>query len=158
MSPKKSPGDWSKTVSNRASAAKAVVRRNTEAVRDKRNFDVFTDPLADDCIDHTPRSHTAPDKPDTHGLNQAFRKVCPDFYAVIHWQTAWTLLGVALTGLNIYVEAVDAMRVHNGTLTEHWSAANLFSLMQRLGTRPPETQAQRASEHPVAEAFRRFRS
>jgi hypothetical protein len=39
MNPRTSPGDWSKTVSNRASAAKAVVRRNTEAVQDKRNFD-----------------------------------------------------------------------------------------------------------------------
>jgi hypothetical protein len=145
-------------VSNRASAAKAIVRRNTKAVQDKDNFDVFTDPLTNGCVDHTPRSHTAPDKPDTHGLNKALRNGFPDFYAVIHWQTAWTFLGVAPTGLSIYVEAVDAMRVHNGRLTEHWGAANLFSLMQRPGTLPPGTQAQQASDHPVAEAFRRFRS
>jgi len=65
----------------------------------------------------------------------------------VHWQTAdgevvttfksyhgthqGTFLGVAPTGRKIHFEAVDAMRVHEGKITEHWGAANLFSLMQQ---------------------------
>ena len=121
-------------MSNRASSetAEVVVRRNTEEVQGKGNFDVFEDPFANDCADHTPQSNTAPDKPDTRGLDKALRKAFPDFYAVIHWQTAWTVLGRASMGLNIYVEAVDSLRAHNGKITEHWGVANLFSLVQQF--------------------------
>jgi hypothetical protein len=34
--------------------AKAVVRRNTEEVQGKGNFDVFEELFADDFFDHTP--------------------------------------------------------------------------------------------------------
>jgi hypothetical protein len=36
-------------------AAKAVVRRNTEEVQGKGNFDVFEELFADDFVDHTSR-------------------------------------------------------------------------------------------------------
>jgi hypothetical protein len=38
-------------------AAKAVVRRNTEEVQGKGNFDVFEELFSDDFVDHT-RSQT----------------------------------------------------------------------------------------------------
>jgi predicted ester cyclase len=44
--------------------------------------------------------------------------------------------GIAPTGLSIQFETVDAMRVRNGQITEHWGVANLFSLMQQLGALP----------------------
>jgi len=31
---------------------------------------------------------------------------------------------------------VDAMRVHDGQIKEHWGVANLFSLVQQLGAWP----------------------
>ena len=43
-------------------AAKAVVRRNTEEVQNKGNFDVFEELFADDFVDHTPQPGTTPDK------------------------------------------------------------------------------------------------
>jgi predicted ester cyclase len=48
---------------------------------------------------------------------------------------------VAPTDRKIRFEAVDAMRVHNGKITEHWGVANLFFLMQQLGASPSATQA-----------------
>jgi predicted ester cyclase len=42
-------------------------------------------------------------------------------------------LGVAATGRLIHFETVDAMRVHDGKIIEHWGVANLFSLIQQLG-------------------------
>jgi len=38
-------------------AAKAVVRRNTEEVQGKGNFDVFEELFSDDFVDHTAAKH-----------------------------------------------------------------------------------------------------
>ena len=69
-------------------AAKAVVRRNTEEVQGKGNFDVFEELFADDFFDHTPQPNMTPDKTGARGLYKALREAFPDFHAVIHWQTA----------------------------------------------------------------------
>jgi steroid delta-isomerase-like uncharacterized protein len=129
-------------------AAKAVVRRNTEEVQGRGNFKVFEELFADDFVDHTPQPATTPDKPGVRSLYKSIRKAFPDFRAVIHWQTVegeivttfktyhgthqGAFLGVAATGRKIHFETVDAMRVHNGKIVEHWGVANLFSLMQQL--------------------------
>jgi steroid delta-isomerase-like uncharacterized protein len=138
-------------------AAKAVVRRNTEEVQSKGNFDVFEEVFADDFVDHTPQPNMIPNKAGVRGLYRSLRAAFPDFRAEIHWQAAdgelvttyktyhgthqGTFLGVALTGRKIQFEAVDVMRVRNGKITEHWGVANLFSLMQQLGAWPTTTQA-----------------
>lgn len=109
-------------------AAKAVVRRNTEEVQGKGNFDVFEELFAADFVDHTPQPNMTPDKAGARGLYKVLREAFPDFHAVIHWQTAdgeivttfktyhgthrGTFLGVAPTGRKIHFETVDAMRVH----------------------------------------------
>src|SRR6266851_922484 len=142
--------------SNPGEAAKAVVRRNTEEVQGKGNFAVFEELFADDYVDHTPQPGMPSDKPGTRDLYKALREAFPDFHAVIHWQTVdgeivttfkiyygthlGTFLGVAPTGRKIHFESVDAMRVHNGKITEHWGVGNLFSLMQQLGAWPPPKQ------------------
>jgi steroid delta-isomerase-like uncharacterized protein len=139
-----------------ADAAKAVVRRNTEEVQGRGNFDLFEELFADDFVDHTPQPNTTPDKDGVRRLYQTLRSAFPDFRAEIHWQAAegelvttyktyhgthqGTFLGVAPTGRRIQFETVDAMRVHNGKIAEHWGVANLFSLMQQLGAWPSVTQ------------------
>src|SRR5713101_5131120 len=116
-------------------AEKAVVRSNTEAVQSQGDFDLFEALFADDVLDHTPQPNMTPDKPGVRGLYKAMREAFPDFHAVIHWQTAdgeivttfttshgthqGTFLGVAPTGRKVHVETVDAMRVHDGKITEH---------------------------------------
>jgi steroid delta-isomerase-like uncharacterized protein len=138
-------------------AAKAVVRRNTEEVQSKGNFDVFEEVFADDFVDHTPQPNMIPDKAGVRGLYRSLRAAFPDFRAEIHWQAAdgelvttyktyhgthqGTFLGVAPTGRKIHFETVDVMRVRNGKITEHWGVANLFSLMQQLGAWPTTTRA-----------------
>ncbi len=129
-------------------AAKAVVRRNTEEVQGAGNFELFEELFDDNFIDHTPQPNMTPDKPGVRGLYQKLREAFPDFHAVIHWQTAegeivttfktyhgthrGTFLGIAPTGRKIQFETVDAMRVREGKITEHWGVANLYSLMQQL--------------------------
>jgi steroid delta-isomerase-like uncharacterized protein len=138
-------------------AAKTVVRRNTVEVQGGGNFELFEELFADDFIDHTPQPNMAADKAGVRALYRALRAAFPDFRAEIHWQTAdgeivttyktyhgthkGKFLGVAPTGRKIHFETVDAMRVHNGKIAEHWGVANLFSLMQQLGAWPPATSA-----------------
>jgi steroid delta-isomerase-like uncharacterized protein len=137
-------------------AAKAVVRRNTEEVQSKGNFEVFEELFADDFVDRTPQPNMIPNKDGVRGLYRTLRAAFPDFHAEIHWQAAegelvttyktyhgthqGVFLGVAPTGRKIQFETVDVMRVRNGKIVEHWGVANLFSLMQQLGAWPPAAQ------------------
>jgi steroid delta-isomerase-like uncharacterized protein len=133
-------------------AAKAVVRRNTEEVQGKGNFAVFEELFAQDFVDHTPQPGRTADREGARQLYQALRSAFPDFHAVIHWQATdgdlvttfktyhgthkGDFFGIAPTGRSIQFETVDAMRVRNGQITDHWGVANLFSLMEQLGALP----------------------
>ncbi|MEV0495320.1 ester cyclase [Streptomyces atratus] len=133
-------------------AAKAVVRRNTEEVQGGGDFALFDELFADDFLDHTPQPGRTPDKAGARAFYQVLREAFPDFHAVIHWQAAdgdlvttyktyrgthkGKFFGIAPTGKQISFETVDAMRVRNGKITEHWGVANLFSLMQQFGALP----------------------
>ena len=132
-----------------SAVAKAVVRRNTEEVQGKGNFDVFEELFADDFVDHTPQPNATPDKAGVRKLYTYMRAASPDFHAEIHWQLAdadrvttyktyygtheGALLGVAPTHRSVQFETVDVMRVQNGKITDHWGVANLLSLMQQIG-------------------------
>jgi steroid delta-isomerase-like uncharacterized protein len=133
-------------------AEKAVVRRNTEEVQGRGNYQVFDELFADDFVDHTPQPGRTPDKKGALELYNTLRSAFPDFHAEIHWQRVdgdvvttfktyhgihqGTFFGIPATGREIQFETVDAMRVKNGKITEHWGVANLFSLMQQLGALP----------------------
>jgi len=133
-------------------AAKLLVRRNTEEVQGRGNFELFEELFADDFVDHTPQPNMTPDKAGVRNLYRGLREAFPDFHADIHWQTAdgelvttfktyygthrGAFLGLAPTGRRIHFDAVDVMRVHAGKIAEHWGVGNLFSLMQQLGALP----------------------
>lgn len=137
------------TRSAESEAAIAVVRRNTEEVQGKGDFAVFDEVFSADFLDHTPQPNMVPDKEGVRGLYAGLRKAFPDFHAVIHWQTAdgnlvttfktyygthkGTFLGIEPTGKTIQFETVDAMRVVDGKIIEHWGVANLYSLVGQLG-------------------------
>jgi predicted ester cyclase len=131
--------------------AKEIVRRNTEQVQGRGDFDMFDTLFADDFIDHTPQPGTAPDKEGVRALYHRLRGAFPDFRPEIHWQTVdgdvvttfktyhgthqGEIFGIAPTGRVIQFETVDAMRVRDGRIVEHWGVANLFSLVHQLGAR-----------------------
>ncbi|MCU7370709.1 ester cyclase [Paucibacter sp. O1-1] len=133
-------------------AAKAVIRRNTDEVQGGGNWALFDELFADDFLDHTPQPNCTPDKAGALGLYRKLREAFPDFRAVIHWQRAegdvvttyktyhgthqGDFLGLAPTGKPIHFETVDAMRVQNGKITEHWGVANLYSVLQQLNALP----------------------
>ncbi|HEY4051503.1 MAG TPA: ester cyclase [Acidobacteriaceae bacterium] len=130
-------------------AAKAVVRRNTEEVQSRGDFEVFEELFSNNFIDHTPQPNTTPDKAGVRKLYTYIRAAFPDFHAEIHWQLAdgdrvttyktyygtheGSFLGVAPTYRQINFETVDVMRVQNGKITDHWGVGNLLSLMRQIG-------------------------
>jgi steroid delta-isomerase-like uncharacterized protein len=135
-----------------AEALKAVVRRNTEQVQGQGDFALFDELFADDFVDHTPQPGTTPDKAGVRVLYDRLRQAFPDFRPEIHWQTVdddvvttfkiyhgthrGEFLGIAPTGKTIQFETVDAMRVRDGKITDHWGVANLYSALQQLGQLP----------------------
>ena len=117
-------------------AVKAVVRRNTEQVQGQGDFGLFDELFADDFVDHTPQPGTTGDKAGVLVLYKRLRDAFPDFRPEIHWQTSeddvvttfktyhgthlGEFLGIAPTGKAIQFETVDAMRVRDGKITDHW--------------------------------------
>jgi predicted ester cyclase len=128
--------------------AKAIVRRNTEEVQGKGDFELFEELFADDFVDHTPQPGVSADKDGVRLLYKGLRASFPDLHAEIHWQAVegdlvttykiyhgthlGTFLGIEPTGRKIAFEAVDAMRVENGTITDHWGVGNLYALVQQI--------------------------
>ena len=58
-------------------AAIAVVRRNTEEVQGKGNWDLYDELFADDFVDHTPQPGTTPDKNGVRVLYKRLRAATP---------------------------------------------------------------------------------
>ncbi|GHJ42368.1 ester cyclase [Streptomyces sp. TS71-3] len=139
------------THSEESRAAIAVVRRNTEEVQGGGDFELFEELFADEFVDHTPQPGFGADKPGVKRLYTALREAFPDFHADIEWQSAdgglvttfkiyygthrGEVLGIPATGRSIHFETVDAMRVVDGRIVEHWGVGNLFFLVQQLGAR-----------------------
>ncbi len=155
------------TVTSVSEAAKAVVRRNTEEVQGGGDYALYDQLFADDFVDHTPQPGRTPDKAGALELYEVLRGAFPDFHAVIHWQAAdgnlvttyktyhgtheGEFFGIAPTGKVIQFETVDAMRVVDGRITEHWGVANLFSLMEQLGPGPAGDEPRASAETPVGQ-------
>ena len=54
-------------------------------------------------------------------------------YKTYHGTHRGDFLGVPGTGRRVSFDTVDAMRVRDGKIVEHWGVANLYSVMQQLG-------------------------
>ena len=133
-------------------AAKTVVRRNSEEVQGRGDFALFDQLFADDFIDHTPQVGWGADKAAVRGLYGALRETFPDFWPEIHHQwidgdvviTSKTyhgthsgdFFGIKASGRKVSFDSVDAMRVRDGKIVEHWGAANLLSVLVQLGALP----------------------
>ena len=124
-----------------------IVRRNTEKVQGEGDFALFEELFADDFVDHTPQPGTSADKDGVRVLYHSLREAFPDFRPQIHWQSAdgdlvttfktyhgthlGDFLGIPATGRTVQFETVDAMRVRNGRIVEHWGVANLYSVLEQ---------------------------
>jgi steroid delta-isomerase-like uncharacterized protein len=141
------------TIAQEEEAAIAVVRRNTEEVQSRGDFEVFDELFARDFVDHTAQPGFGSDRESVRSLYRTLRTAFPDFHAEIHFQFAHgglvttyetyhgthrnPFMGVAPTGKRIEFETVDVMHVRDGKIVEHWGVGNLLRLLQQLGVVPP---------------------
>jgi steroid delta-isomerase-like uncharacterized protein len=139
------------THTDREVQAMAVVRTNTEKVQGEGDFALFEELFADDFVDHTPQPGTTADKDGVRVLYHRLREAFPDFRPEIHWQTVdgdvvttyktyhgthrGEFLGIAPTGRTVRFDTVDAMRVRDGRIVEHWGIADLYGVLGQLGAR-----------------------
>jgi len=122
-------------------------------VQGKGNWGLFEELFADDFVDHTPQPGHDTDKDGVRVLYKRLRAAFPDFHPEIHWQAAaGNLVTTYKTSHGTHqgefprysghreagsFYTVDAMRVVDGKITEHWGVATLLDLMQQLGVVPP---------------------
>ena len=127
--------DATPSPASHAEALKAVVRRNTEQVQGAGDFALFEELFDDDFVDHTAQPGTTADRAGVRVLYNRPRAAFPDFRPETHWQTTdgdivttyktyhGTRQGgflIAPNGKTIQFETVDAMRVRDGKITDHW--------------------------------------
>jgi steroid delta-isomerase-like uncharacterized protein len=133
-----------------ANEAIATVRRNTEEVQGRGNFDVFDELFAADFVDHTPQRGFGTDREAVRALYRSIRQAFPDFTPEIHFQVAGAdgmvttyktyhgthrgpFMGAAPTGKRVNFDSVDVMRVRDGKIVEHWGVGDLLGLMIQVG-------------------------
>ena len=135
-----------------AREAIAIVRRNTEEVQGRGDFEVFEQLFAADFVDRTPQRGFGADRDAVRALYRTIRSAFPDFHPEIHFQVAdggmvttyktyhgthrGPFMGVAPTGKRVRFDSVDVMRVVDGTIVEHWGVADLLGLMIQVGVLP----------------------
>jgi len=143
---------WNIDLSKGNSTAKTaieIVRRNTDEVQGKGDFDLFDEIFSEDFLDHTTQPGFGNDKGSVRNLYGALRTAFPDFHPEIHWMTSdgekvttfktyhgthlGPIFGVEPTGKKVSFIAVDVLKVKDGKITDHWGLANLLSLMKQLG-------------------------
>ena len=59
------------------------------------------------------------------------------FRITVHGTQQGTLMGIAPTGKQVSVSAIDIARIVEGKIVEHWGQMDTFGLLQQLGALPP---------------------
>ena len=131
---------------------KAIVRRYLDEVWNKRNVNILDELMAPNYARYLPGQ----DKPlDREGQKQritGFHKAMPDlvfliddlfaegdsvvFRVMIRGTHQGAFLGVAPTGKQLTVTAIDIAHLENGKIVDHWGQMDMLGLMRQLGLIP----------------------
>ena len=131
---------------------KALIRRMTEEIFNKKNVDALGDFMAGDMVDHNP---PPTDKPGLKGLKDAFRiffSALPDLSVqvddviaegdkvVMRVTTTGThqgdFMGITANGKKVSFGEIHVVRFDGGKMVEHWGIADQMGMMQQLGVVP----------------------
>jgi steroid delta-isomerase-like uncharacterized protein len=131
---------------------KAIVRRYLDEVWNKKNVNILDELMAPNYARYLPGL----DKPlDRAGQKQriaGFHAAMPDlalfiedlfaegdrvvFRVMIRGTHQGTFMGVAPTGKQLTVTAIDIARLENGKIVDHWGQMDMPGLMRQLGLVP----------------------
>lgn len=128
---------------------KAIVRRYLEEAWIKGNLNILDELMAPNYARYLP-GQTAPlDREGQKHRIAAFRAAMPDlefliedlfaggdrvgFRVKIRGTHQGTFLGVAPTGRQLTVTAIDIARLEDGKIVDHWGEMDMAGLMRQLG-------------------------
>jgi steroid delta-isomerase-like uncharacterized protein len=146
-----------------AEVNKAIVRRELEEIFTQGSLDAAEEIYAPTYLSHETATAVRPASEDIHGVEAARqiaaarREAFPDLTYTIEDQIAegdkvatrfrargthlGELAGRAPTGKEVEVTGINISRIEGGKIAEHWSYADILSMMRQLGFFPDQEHA-----------------
>jgi steroid delta-isomerase-like uncharacterized protein len=131
---------------------KAIVRRYLDEAWIKKNVSVIDELMASDYARYLPGQPKPLDREGQKQRIAGFHKAMPDldfvvddlfaegdrvvFRVTIRGTHQGAFMGVAPTGKQVTVTAIDIARLENGKIVDHWGQMDMLGLMQQLGLIP----------------------
>jgi len=131
---------------------KTIARRFYEEVWSKGNLAVLDELVASNFVDHNPLPGLAPDLEGFKQVFTMFRTAFPDLHMTVEDMIAegdmvvsrvkvrgthkGDLMGIAPTGKQVTLEAIDITRIAGGKMVERWGIIDMLGMMQQLGAVP----------------------
>ena len=128
---------------------KAIVRRYLDEVWNKKNVNILDDLMAPNYARYLPGLDKPLDRESQKQRLAGFHKGMPDlvlhiedlfaegdrvvFRVLIRGTHTGTFMGVAPTGKELTVTAIDIARLENGKIVDHWGQMDTAGLMRQLG-------------------------
>lgn len=128
---------------------KAIARRYLEEAWIKGNLSILDELMAPNYARYLPGQDTPLDREGQKRRIAGFRAAMPDldfliedmfaegdrvgFRVKISGTHEGTFLGVAPTGKQLTVTAIDIARLENGKIVDHWGEMDMAGLMRQLG-------------------------
>ncbi len=138
---------------------KARARRLADEVLSQGDLAIAHELVAADYVHHVPGDQPAPGLTGLKEWVTLMHRTFPDFHVIVEDEIAegdrvvqrmtargthqGELFGVSPTGNAVCIPFIEINRVGlDGKFLEHWSAVDLFGLLQQLGALPRQLQAQ----------------
>lgn len=132
-------------------ASKDIVRQVYSAVN-SGDFEVLSDLLADDFVEHEELPELEPNKEGVLQLFRALREAFPNLTMIVDEMVSegdkvalratmsgthlGEFLGLPASGNQIHVAIADFFRVQDGRVAEHWGVSDMAAMMEQMGGQP----------------------
>ena len=131
---------------------KAIVRRYLDEAWNKKNVNILDELMAPNYARYLPGQDKPLDREGQKKRIAGFHTAMPDlafhvedlfaegdrvvFRLIIRGTHQGAFLGVAPTGKELTVTAIDIARLENGKIVDHWGQMDMLGLMRQLGLVP----------------------
>ncbi len=131
---------------------KALLRRFYEEVIGEGKLDLIDELIAPDFVEHEEFPDLPPGREGVKQVFAMFLEAFPDLHfhikdlvaegdkvvarVTMHGTHEGSFMGIAPTGKEIFVQAIDILRFADGKAIEHWGVTDQMSMMQQLGANP----------------------
>ncbi len=132
---------------------KAIVRRATEEIFNRRNLAVIDELYATNFVSHGGTPEVTPDREGYKQFVTMSRTALPDFHTTIedmiaegdkvvqrftaHGTHKGDFMGIPPTGKQVTVTGIAIDRIAGGKIVENWANMDMLGVMVQLGVVPP---------------------